>query len=84
MDEDREMLVMTAVVPRAARPALAVSIHDHVVSVAGSGGYLRELQLPDEADTELLDAQLYDDVLELRAPRGPAGAARSVPVRVLR
>jgi HSP20 family molecular chaperone IbpA len=80
IDETRDMIVLTLAVPR---EELAVSVRDHIVTVEAAGGFHRELELADEADVQHLHAQLYDETLELRAPRGPA-AARSVPLRVLR
>jgi HSP20 family molecular chaperone IbpA len=80
IDETRDMVVLTLAVPR---EELAVSVRERTVTVEAAGGFHRELELADEADVEHLHAQLYDETLELRAPRGPA-AARPVPVRVLR
>jgi hypothetical protein len=80
VDETRDMIVLTLAVPR---EGLAVSVREHTVTVEAAGGFHRELEFADEADVEHLHAQLYDETLELRAPRGVA-AARPVPVRVLR
>lgn len=74
------MIVLTLAVPR---DGVAVSVREHTITVEAAGGFHRELELADEADVEHLHAQLYDDTLELRAPRGSA-AARPVPLRVLR
>ena len=74
------MIVLTLAVPR---EGLAVSVREHTVTIEAAGGFHRELQPAGEADLEHLHAQLYDETLELRAPRGPA-APRPVPVRVLR
>jgi len=79
-DETRDMIVLTLEVPR---EGLAVSVCERTVTVEAAGGFHRELQLAEEADVEHLHAQLYDQTLELRAPRGRA-AARPVPLRILR
>jgi hypothetical protein len=80
IDETREMIVLTLTVPR---EGLAVSVRERIVTVEAVGGFHRELELADEADVQHLHAQLYDETLELRAPRGQS-VARSVPLRVLR
>jgi len=80
IDETRDMIVLTLEVPR---EGLAVSVREHTVTIEAAGGFHRELELADEADVGRLHAQLYDETLELRAPRGPA-ADRPVPLRVLR
>jgi HSP20 family molecular chaperone IbpA len=84
-DETGDMIVVTLVVPGPARDDLSVAVREHTVTVSAPG-YSRELPLAAEADTGRLHAQLYGDVLELRAPRcpAPAGATRRVPVQRLR
>lgn len=78
------MVVVTVVVPHAARDELAVSIREHIVTVSGSGDYHHEVALPAEADADRVHAQLYDEFLELRAPRTSVPGGRPVPTRVLR
>ena len=83
-EETGDMVVLTVVVPRTARDALTVSIREHTVTVSGPGDYRHEVALPAEADVGHLHAQLYDEFLELRAPRTSVPRGRPVPIRVLR
>lgn len=82
--ETGDMVVVTVVVPRTARDDLIVSIREHTVTVSGSGGYRHEVALPAEADARHVHARLYDEFLELRAPRASVARGRPVPVRILR
>lgn len=83
-EETGDMVVVTVVVPRTAREDLAVSIREHEVTVSGAGDYRHEVALPPEADADHVHAQLYDEFLELRAPRTSVPQGRPVPTRVIR
>lgn len=83
-EETGDMVVVTIVVPRTAREDLAVSIREHEVTISGSGDYRHEVALPPEADADRVRAQLYDEFLELRAPRTVVPRGRPVPMRVIR
>ena len=63
--------VVAVVVPRSARSGLSVVVRGHTVTVTGGGGYRHVIALSPDADAEHLDAQLYRDFLELRAPHLP-------------
>jgi hypothetical protein len=63
--------VVAVVVPRSAQSGLSVAVRGHTVTVTGAGGYRHEIALSPDADAEHLDAQLYRDFLELRAPHLP-------------
>lgn len=64
---DAEQHVVTLVVPRTARDGLSVDVRGQTIVVSGPG-FRREVAMSPEADTAHLDAQLYRDFLELRAP----------------
>jgi HSP20 family molecular chaperone IbpA len=67
--ETGDMLVVTLPVPTTDFRALTVSIEGPVVRVLGPGDFRREVSLPEGADAGGLQAGLFDDILELRAPR---------------
>jgi HSP20 family molecular chaperone IbpA len=81
--ETSDMLVVTVRVPTCDPDELAVSVEGDVICVQGPKGYWHEVPLPAGADADRLHADLFRDVLELRAPRessAPSAVARSVPV----
>lgn len=81
--ETGDMRVVTMRVPTNEPDELAVAAIDHVVRVRGPNGYRNEITLSRDADMERLHAELFHNILELRAPTGRAEAphwAREVPV----
>ena len=78
-----DTLVVTLRVPATHGSQLAVDLAEHTLSIAGPGGFHRELTMSREADMEHLHAQLYRGILELRAPRGAAPAVRRIQVETL-
>ena len=67
------MLVVTLPVPTRDVHDLRVWMEGTVAHVLGPDGFCRDLNLPEGADGGRLQAGLFHDILELRAPR----AARS-------
>jgi HSP20 family molecular chaperone IbpA len=85
--ETDHMLVVTVTVPTTDAAQLAVSVREGVIRVLGPDGFRHEVPLPAGADADRLQAGLFQDILELRAPRAPAAAKRpqrDVLVRRLR
>lgn len=81
--ETSDMLVVTVRVPTCDPAELAVSLEGDLICVQGPEGYWHEVPLPAGADADRLHADLFCDVLELRAPRARSAAsqvARRVPV----
>jgi hypothetical protein len=83
-DETGDMVVVTIALPGGPVEVPAVWACEHAVTITGPGDYRHEVRLPLEADMTRLHVQLYGDVLELRAPRGPEPVQRRLAVRVLR
>ena len=84
--ETGDMLVVTVRVPTRDVAELTVSVDQGVVHVLGPDGFRHEVPLPAGADADRLHAALFQDVLELRAPRGDTVArpvARPVVVHPL-
>jgi hypothetical protein len=85
-DETGDMMVMTVRVPALDAGELAVTAIGGLVRVIGPGGFRHEVTM-EGADTWRLRAQLFRDILELRAPHtlGPAPprVARAVAVETL-
>ena len=84
--ETRDMLVVTVRVPTMEAHELKVRIAGTVAHVYGPGGFRRTVKLPQGADTGRLQAGLFADFLELRAPRAARSRAlrrRDVEVRPL-
>jgi hypothetical protein len=75
--ETGDMLVVTVQVPTTEAHELRVWIEGAVADVHGPEGFRREVNLPQGADGSRLQAGLFADFLELRAPRG----AQSTPLR---
>ena len=75
--ETRDMLVVTVPVPTRDPDELQVRLEGAVAHVYGPGGFRRTVKLPEGADTGRLQAGLFADFLELRAPR----SARPSPLR---
>ena len=81
--ETNDMMVVTVRVPVCEADELAVSVEHGVIRVVGPDGYRHDVPLPAGADADRLHADLFRDVLELRAPRtssASTAAARGVPV----
>lgn len=81
--ETGDMRVLTMRVPTDDPTELTIAAVDHVVRVQGPNGYRKEIVLSAEADMERLHAELFHEILELRAPTGAGEAthgARAVPV----
>jgi len=84
--ETGDMMVVTVRVPTTSAEELSVEVAEHVVTIVGPGGFRHALSMPAVADIDRLHADLYQGILELRAPRGGGtgdGARRNVPVRTL-
>lgn len=84
--ETNDMMVVTVRVPTCAADELAVRVEEGVIRVAGPDGYRHDVPLPAGADADRLHADLFRDVLELRAPRTSSAsspAARTVQVSSL-
>jgi hypothetical protein len=60
--------VVTCRVPVSDLDELDLRSQDHTVSVTGPNGYQHKLELPDEADLDRLEIELYKHFLELRVP----------------
>ena len=84
--ETGDMLVVTLTVPTTDACELRVCIEGAVAHVHGPGGFCRVVNLPEGSDAGRLQAGLFADILELRAPRiarcGPR-PRRDVDVRSL-
>jgi HSP20 family molecular chaperone IbpA len=81
--ETNDMMVVTVRVPICEADQLAVSVGEGVIRVSGPDGYRHDVPLPAGADADRLHADLFRDVLELRAPRTSSASspgARRVPV----
>ena len=84
--ETGDMLVVTVSVPTTEADELKVRIDGNVAHVYGPGGFRRTVNLPEGADTGRLQAGLFADFLELRAPRATRSRSlrrRDVEVRPL-
>lgn len=85
--ETNDMIVVTVHVPTRLAAELSVTATADVIEIEGPDGYRHEVATPPNADVERLHAELFQDILELRAPRidGEArrSGARAVPVRSL-
>lgn len=75
--ETGDMIVVTVPVPTTDVDELSLRIEGTVAHVSGPGDFRRRLELADGADVSRLQAGLFGDILELRAPR----AERSPSVR---
>ena len=84
--ETGDMLVVTLPVPTTDADELTVWVTGSVARIVGPGGFRREVNLPEGADAGRLQAGLFADILELRAPRvdrPPSLSRREVDVRPL-
>jgi HSP20 family molecular chaperone IbpA len=84
--ETGDMLVVTLQVPTTAAHELKVRVEGTVAHVYGPGGFRRTVNLPEAADGARLQAGLFADFLELRAPRARRSRSlrrRDVEVRPL-
>lgn len=79
--ETNDMMVVTISVPTRDPTQLAVRVADGIVRVDGPHGFRHDVPLPAGADADRLHAGLFNDVLELRAPR--ANVAPSSPTRIV-
>jgi hypothetical protein len=86
MSETGDMMVVTVRVPTTSAGDLAVMTIGRRVRVIGPGAFRHEVTMAG-ADLDQLQAQLFRDILELRAPHAlelePASVARAVPVETL-
>jgi len=62
------VFVVTCSVPRGAAERLRVEVAGRTVTAEGPDGFTHVFELPPGVATELLEWQVYADVLELRAP----------------
>lgn len=67
--ETGDMLVVTLPVPTTDARELSVWLEGAVAVVLGPGDFCRRVNLPNGADGGRLQAGLFADILELRAPR---------------
>jgi HSP20 family molecular chaperone IbpA len=83
--ETGDMMVVTVRVPTTSAEDLSVEVAGHEVTIHGPTEFRHALTMPAAADVDRLHADLYQGILELRAPRGDGSGARrrSVPVRTL-
>jgi HSP20 family molecular chaperone IbpA len=84
--ETGDMMVVTVRVPTTSAAELSVEVAGHEVTILGPTGFRHALTMPAAADVDRLHADLYQGILELRAPRGSGnadGRRRNVPVRPL-
>jgi hypothetical protein len=65
--ETGDMMVMTVRVPTTSAGELSITAIGRTVRVIGPGEFRHEVTMAD-ADLDRLHAQLYRDILELRAP----------------
>lgn len=68
-EETGDMLVVTLPVPTRDVHDLRVWMEGTVAHVLGPDGFCRDVSLPEGADGGRLQAGLFADILELRAPR---------------
>jgi hypothetical protein len=61
-------LVVTCSVPVSDLEQLELTPHDHTIVITGPNGYRHDVELPEEADLDHLEVELYKRFLELRAP----------------
>jgi hypothetical protein len=62
------VFVVTCSVPRGAAERLHVKVERRTVTAEGPDGFTHVFKLPPGVTTELLEWQVFADVLELRAP----------------
>jgi HSP20 family molecular chaperone IbpA len=67
--ETADMLVVTTRVPTRDPAEVSVTVRKGLIHVLGPDGFRHEMPLPAGADAERLHAELFHDILELRAPR---------------
>lgn len=60
--------VVTCPVPVSDLARLELTPRGHTVVITGPDGYRHDLELPEEADLDHLEVELYHRFLELRAP----------------
>jgi HSP20 family molecular chaperone IbpA len=65
--ETGDMMVVTVPVPTTSAEELSITAIGGIVRVIGPGEFRHEVTMAD-ADLDRLHAQLYRDILELRAP----------------
>ena len=84
--ETGDMMVMTIRVPTSSAEDLVVTAIGGVVTVLGPAGFRHEVTMAG-ADFDRLHAQLFRNILELRAPHAlepaPRPTERAVPVETL-
>lgn len=68
--ETDDMIVVTVRVPTRHAGELDVTVTGNVVEILGPGGFRHEVPMLPSADLSRLHADLFHDILELRAPRG--------------
>ena len=61
-------IVVTCSVPSSSLDELVLTHTDHTIAVTGPDGFEHELELPEGADMERLEIELYKHFLEVRAP----------------
>jgi HSP20 family molecular chaperone IbpA len=84
--ETGDMMVVTVRVPTTSAEKLSITAVGSAVRVIGPGEFRHEVTMAD-ADLDRLHAQLYRDILELRAPHAvelaPSAVARAVGIETL-
>jgi hypothetical protein len=78
------MMVITVLVPTRLAAELSVTATGDAIEIVGPDGFRHVVATPPNADVDRLHAELFRDILELRAPRVEAAPrhreARAVPV----
>jgi hypothetical protein len=82
--ETGDMMVITVLVPTRLAAELSVTAAGDAIEIVGPDGFRHVVATPPNADVDRLHAELFRDILELRAPRADCAArphgARAVPV----
>jgi hypothetical protein len=80
--ETGDMMVITVPVPTRVAAELSVTAAGDAIEIVGPDGFRHVVATPHNADVERLHAELFRDVLELRAPRAEA-APRHLEARAV-
>ena len=82
--ETSDMMVVTVPVPTCLANELSVTAVGDAIEIVGPDGFLHVVATPPNADVDRMHAELFRDILELRAPRVEAAPrhrrGRAVPV----
>lgn len=82
--ETGDMMVITVLVPTRNAAELSVTAAEDAIEILGPDDFRHVVAMPPNADVERLHAELFRDILELRAPRvecaGRPRGGRTIPV----